>query len=244
MAAVLLAVAAGVLAVRDGGGDEEAGAGPSTSVSSVGPASADEAPSSGPPSTDPGADADVPATGGIALAEADVALPFDTDGPLPPAGPAGEWVPGRGDWGVVDGQVVVAAPGEDEAVTYFTAPGPDVEAQVTLPSASPGAGLAFRVEDDANYLAWVIAPDGGRAVLIRVTDARQVVLLDSEPIDLAPGVRLGVRTTGAALVLLVDGRVVAFASDDESRSAPGVGLAVIGTDQPPVFDDVGAIFRD
>lgn len=227
--AVLLALAVGALIVRGVGGDaeEEAGPGPSSRPSSADPESSDEAAPDQASSLAPGDG---------------VILPFDTDGPLPAAGPGAEWVPGRGDWAVVDGQVVVAAPGEEEVVTHFVAPGPDLEAQVALPSASPGAGVAFRVEDDANYLAWVIAPEGGRLLLVRVTDARQSVVLASPPVDLPPGVRIGVKATGAALVLLVDGESVAFTSDGESRSAPGVGLVALATEQPPVFDDLSVVF--
>lgn len=226
-AAVLLALAVGALIVRGVGGDAEEEAGPGSRPSSAEPEPSDEAAPDQASSLAPGDG---------------VLLPFDSDGPLPAVGPGAEWVPGRGDWTVVDGQVVVAAPGEEEVVTYFVAPGPDLEANVALPSASPGAGLAFRVDDDANYLAWVIAPEGGRLLLVRVTDARQSVVRASPPVDLPPGIRIGVKATGAALVLLVDGESVAFTSDGESRSAPGVGLVALATEQPPVFDDLSVVF--
>ncbi|WCO66466.1 hypothetical protein PO878_18365 [Iamia majanohamensis] len=167
----------------------------------------------------------------------DVSLTFDDDGPLPDPGGEAEWSPGRGIWLASEGVARSGPPGEDESVTFFAAPGPDLDARVTLPTASPGAGLAFRLLDDGNYLAWVLGPEGSGARLVRVTDAQQTVV---EEVDATVGspVVLGVRARGAELELLVDGEVVATVEDDGPTDRVGVGLAALGTDEPPALDDL------
>ena len=177
-------------------------------------------------------------------APADVEVDFAGEGGLPDAGDLGAWVPGRGGWFLADGTARVDAPGQEEAITYLRASGPDVTAEIALPEASPGAGVAVRVADDGDYLAWTLTSDGTGVQLVRVTDARQTVLLTPGdlPTPIAPGVRLGVRAAGADLDLLVDGAVVASATDDGPLDPVGVGLVALGTDQVPVFDDLRLTF--
>ncbi len=172
--------------------------------------------------------------------EPDVMLTFAVDGFLPVSS-AGDWDPGRGDWFARGGQAHTAAPGEEEAVTFFAAPGPDLEAEVTLPTASPGAGLAVRVADDADYLAWIVSPDGEAARLVRVEDAVQAVVTEVDDVAVAPGVVLGVRLRGAEVELTVDDEVVATEADPDGIGV-GVGLVAIGTDVVSDFDDLRVTF--
>ncbi len=183
------------------------------------------------------ADADVFGDAG----PADVALAFEEGGPLPTPGEVGPWDPSLGDWFVNEGAAHVTAPGEEEAVAFFAAPGPDADVSVALPSASPGAGVAVRLLDARDYLAWTLTPDGRGVQLVRVADARQEVLLTPDA-EVAPGVVLGVRARGTDLELLVDDEVVETTTDDGPTDRVGVGLVVMGTDQVPDFDDLAVTF--
>lgn len=228
--AALLALAAVVVAgvglLRDGDGDEDgAGAvgGTRSSATSPGGITFETTP-----------DGEVVLPEGLAP---DVDLGFDEDGPLPAPGGDAEWSPGRGIWLASEGVARSGPPGEDESVTFFAAPGPDLAASVALPTASPGAGLAFRLLDDSNYLAWVLGPEGSGARLVRVVDAQQTVVEEVDAAVDAPVV-LGVRARGAELELLVDGEVAATVEDDGPTDRVGVGLVALGTDEPPALDDL------
>lgn len=226
--AALVAAALAVMSLLDDGASEETGRGTVATGATPfseggeleGPAPASETP----------------------VGEPDVVLTFDGEGPLPPPGNLGPWAPGRGGWFVADGVARVGAPGEEEAVTYFSMRTPDVAAEVALPEASPGAGIAFRLLGADDYLAWTIAPDGRGVQLVRVEDAVQTVVLGPDDIDasVAPGVVLGVRADGPDLELLVDGEVVKTTTDDGPLDRAGVGLVAVGTDEIPVFDDLRA----
>lgn len=242
IAAVLLAIAAVVVAVfpqDDVGTADSVEADGTTAPLPVAPSPTEggvEEPVGTPPATDPAEEAPD-------LGAPDVEVAFEGEGGLPPAGELGPWVPGRGGWFLAAGAARVDAPGEDEAVTYVAGPSPDLVAEVTLPEASPGAGLAFRLSDDANYLAWTLSPAGEGAQLVRVEGAVQTVLLGPElDVAVAPGAVLGVRATGADLVLLVDGEEVATTTAPGPLDRVGVGLVALGTTEVSAFDDLRVWF--
>ncbi|MGI8939128.1 MAG: hypothetical protein ACR2JF_13130 [Iamia sp.] len=177
-----------------------------------------------------GSEGDPDAPGG----PVEVELTFEGDGSLPAPADGLAWGPTRGEWFLADGSAHAGPPGEGEAVISFAAASPDLAASVTLPSASPGAGVAFRLADEESYLAWVLTSDGTGVELVRVDGGGRTVLASPEA-SVGDEVVLGIRATGPDLVLLVDGETVGIASDDGPFDRDGVGLVVLGTEEVPSF---------
>ena len=177
-------------------------------------------------------------------AAADLTFSFATDGDaLPEAGDQGPWTEAAGAWVVLGGRAApTAVDGDGPALAYFSAPGPDLRAQVSLPTATPGSGLAFRVEGPDDYLAWVIAPEGGTVELYDVVAGEATKVFDSGRTVLDPGVSLGVNVVGDALELLANG-VVVMTTTDTGR-APGVGLVSIAPGEGPTYDDMLVLFGE
>jgi hypothetical protein len=238
MVAVAAALAVLVAAFLVLGGDDDdpaaTGAGPSTVPTGQGAnAGAGSAPvAAGPPRVAPSGPGPDPA-----LVEPDVAFPFDTDGAtLPPPPDGGEWTVTGGDVEVTGGRAVSTAPGDVPVLATFPMATPDARVQVTLPEASEGAGLAFRLDDSGTYYAWVVAPPYSTVNLYEVTDGEQESVLNSGITVVKPGVTLGLNLIGSGVELFANGVVVATFAE----AGDGVGLGLVATSKgvPGVFDDL------
>lgn len=186
-----------------------------------------------PETTDPVAPAEPADDPG--LTEPDIALGFDVDSAvLPPPSEDVPWTAFAGDFEVVDGQAASTGP-EAMAVATFPVPGSDTRAQVTLPTAGGGVGLAFLTGDGETY-AWVARPDESAVVLHRLGGAQPEVVLDAPLPAVPPGLRVGVNAVGPRVELLANGAVVA--TSDELGPVSAVGLAAIDGDGPGLFDDL------
>lgn len=170
---------------------------------------------------------------------ADIVARFDQDqeGLAPPSATT-EWVIDSGTWATRSGQVAAAADGR--ALAHLDAPAPDIRAEVALPEAVPGAGLAFRIDDADSFLAWVLSPEYATVLLYRVVDGAAEVVTDSGITTLEPGVRLGVAIEGSTVTLLANGTEVATTTDD--GSATGIGLVSLDGTAPATFDELTVRF--
>ncbi len=192
------------------------------------PASAPAAPSTVAPS-DLGEDPD--------LVEPDLAFLFD-DGPpaLAPLPDGGEWTVVGGEVDVVDGRAVTTTPTDGPVLATFAMDDPDARVQVTLPEASEGAGLAFRLDDDGTHFEWVATPTSSTVTLYQVTEGGRAAILDSGTIVVGPGVTLGLNMIGPGVELFANGVVVA--TYDQVGEGAGLGLVASSPGVPGVFDDL------
>lgn len=229
-AAVAVVVIIVALLVSGDGGDQPGGGG-RAEATSAGAGSSTSGPS-GPPRVAPSGFGPDPA-----LTEPDVDLTFDGDAPaLPPPADGVAWDAVAGSFSVVGGQAVSAEPGEERAVTTFTPPSADLRAQVILPQATLGAGLAIKSDGAGSYLAWVAAPNYSTVALHRVVDGESEGILNSGITQVKPNVTLGVNIVGSRIELLANGVVVA--THDEPGEATGIGLVAMTPLRPGVFDDL------
>ena len=114
----------------------------------------------------------------------------------------------------------------------------DLSAEVVLPDAVAGAGLAFRVVDDRNFWLWAPALTRGSFTLVHVDDGFPRVVASSDQVGTGDGVVIGVHAHGPTLELLVNASVVLTAVDD-APAGTGAGLGVRAvTTRAATFDDL------
>lgn len=158
----------------------------------------------------------------------------ETSGLLPATADGGRWVPLAGDFATADG-VAVSDEGASSSVATIPTPPGDLRADVTLPEPSNRAGIAFAVQSDRSYRAWVVDVAASTAILFLVEGTGQIVEVEPVEVSIAPGVVLGISIEGDTTKLLVDGMVVATAP---TRSGSGVGLAALAPLTASTFDDL------
>ena len=152
---------------------------------------------------------------------------------LPPAERAPPWSIASGTWATTSGQAVAIA-GSSPALATIAAESIPLRAQIQLPAASAGAGLAFDVVGPTDFLAWVALPAYGNVNLVRVAGGAVTALASSGLTAVEPGVHLGIRLEADRVELLANGVVVAVY--DGARAGTAVGLVALRS-SAAAFDD-------
>ena len=152
----------------------------------------------------------------------------------------GKWDVLSGSWRTQDGQLTVeGSPTRTNLLVAFDPDSVDVRVQVDVPRRTSGSGIAFRVKDARNYLAWTTVPQLGAVSLVRVVDGKQTVLLGASGATVSAGVlTLGIHLTNAGVDLLYKGAVVANYPDLPTTPAgTHIGLVTSEAKAVAAFDN-------
>ena len=145
------------------------------------------------------------------------------------ATPQDRWNNPGGQWASDGTAATVSSPSPFGASLLLT----QAEAPVTGISArfanvGEGAGVAFRVVDDQNYMALVAAPQFQSWALLRVVGGRPLQIADAGVAPTADGTTAGVRIEGERISIEIDGLVRAETEDPTFQNAQLAGLILRG----------------
>lgn len=224
IAAVGLILTAVLVLDDDGGSPQPNSASHPTTASPAAPPTTDgrvapEGPGSDPRLTDP-----------------DVAATFSRSSPreLPTSGDGIDWTLRSGTWRATQGQAIGRVGGDGTALITMSVEQQPLRAQVALPDADAGAGLAFGIVSPQDFLAWVAVPGYATVNLVRVEAGVRTLVLNSGLTRVAPGIVLGVHLDGDTAELLANGAVVGTL--DQADISGRLGLVAIGPASTARFD--------
>ncbi len=140
------------------------------------------------------------------------------------------WKTLSGGWGITGGEAYLARPSAGSNLAVVSMESGDGRIEASVPSATEGAGIAFRVVDARNYWAVVAAPGYGTWNILRV-EGGHTTFVGNTGLTLQRATRasIGVRLTGDNILVTVNGNPAAGRKSDVFQSAPLVGLVGIGT---------------
>jgi len=174
-----------------------------------------------------------------------------TDHPIrvPPISEGRPWEQASGTWGTLLNRAYVYRPAEAGVVGADGQPdasddnllllrmGANGSSEVILDQVAPGAGLAFRVANPTDFLAFVVTEDGEGWEVVRVAGGES----SAEPVEAkAPhdGTLVSARYVGDEVVLSIDGQPV-HTTSAQGANGNKVGLIVRG---PEASGPEGAMF--
>lgn len=221
LAAAVALVFAAVFLIRDGSPDRgvDSGVMPSTTTARI--RVAPSGPGTDPELTDPAVEI------GFAQDVRD-GLPSVVDGPA--------WQVLAGTWRTADGRALGLVDNSELALAVLDVGSGPLRAQVALPDAAVGAGLAFDIVSLDDFQAWVAVPGYATVNLLRVSNGELEQVMNSGLTRVQPGVRLGIVLEPDRTLLLANGAVVATIEGE--REGEGVGLIVSSPSSAAAFDDL------
>src|SRR5262245_4030167 len=150
------------------------------------------------------------------------------------------WEEVSGSWAVQDGHAALVQPAEGDARNLALLRGaPDGVLRVTVTAVEPGWGVAFRVQDEANYLSLVAGTDSWS--FERVVDGVPTETRDFLAVTPADRMQIEIHLAGSSIDVSIDGGTPARTTEELLIDGERIGLlAVTGENAASMaWDDFG-----